>query len=246
MGAPSTGTRGGGLVALFSSWGLLLEDARPQRCPGHIQPPRARVPALPCLVFTSRWGLASCCQNPSAAAPFPARPRGDHVLLPSPPRKPRGHSPERTAGSCRQLQLPPGALGRGGCEITPQNAYFYIASPGSLLFLGQHFRGHLERYPRPRAPRDRARGRRDAADGATGTLRGSTRTGHRAPRALLPPRQVSSSHEHRSSARLRPPEPPWPPPSSPQGQAGPRPERFPRPPPAPPGTESLWLPPSSL
>lgn len=124
---------------MAATWLCLIPGVCSWRIPGRIQPLRAQVPAFPCLVFTSRWGFASCCQILSPAAPFPARPRGDHVLLPSPPYKPQGRSPERTAGSCRQLQLPPGALGRGGCEITPRNAYFYIASPGLLLFLGQHF-----------------------------------------------------------------------------------------------------------
>lgn len=65
MGAPSTGTRGGGHVALFNSWGLLLEDPRPHpatACPG---------PCVSLPGFHLQMGLCLVLPDPVTSSPVP-------------------------------------------------------------------------------------------------------------------------------------------------------------------------------
>lgn len=137
-GLPPRCTRAGGHCQKLGTprWGVALA------VPGHHHIPPGSHASLPGF-FASRRSFGFCCQNPSAlqpcsAARVPARPRGDHVPLMASSCKLQGPH-------CLWLWpvppalAPPGASGKGRCEITPENAYFYVFPTGLLVFLGQRF-----------------------------------------------------------------------------------------------------------
>lgn len=96
-----------------------------------------QAPTLPCLVFASKQGFGSKSQNPSALRPFPAarvpvQARGNIISLVASSCKPQGLAAQLWPAP--PAPAPPGALGKDGCEIMPENAYFYVSPAGSLVF----------------------------------------------------------------------------------------------------------------
>lgn len=110
-----------------------------------------QAPTLPCLAFAFKQDFGSCCQNPSAlqqfpAAQVPARPRGSDIPLVASSCK--AQSPTaRAAGSST-----PGALGKHGCEITPEKCRFLRLPSRFTDVFRAALRGHLECHPQPPAP----------------------------------------------------------------------------------------------
>lgn len=109
--------------------------------PGHYQVPPASHTSLAGFCLQKRFG--SCCQNLLALHVFPAAPSACPALRQQHPT--RGPILQTTGTHCPWLwptllaPASPGALGKTGCEITPEKAQFYVSPAGSLVFLGQCF-----------------------------------------------------------------------------------------------------------
>lgn len=129
--------------------GHCQEQGTPQWETALVTPPcPSRLPHFPAWFLPSNKILKSdfthsCCQNPSMlqqfpAAQAPAQPQGNDI--------PAGglilQTMEPHCPSCWPVPLAPalpGASGKDGCEIMLENADFYVSPAGSLMFSGQCF-----------------------------------------------------------------------------------------------------------